>query len=111
MYATNGIRYRIQSRAATRREEVLETLAKRLVVLLPAVLRDTVEVEWLNELGALASVVWSGLSAPAEEELDVSNFRRRYVLGGTFFFTLVTEQRKPILTTDLGRRTFRDAIE
>jgi putative transposase len=32
------------------------------------------------------------------------------VRGGTFFFTLVSYDRRPILTTDLGRRCLHEAI-
>jgi putative transposase len=39
------------------------------------------------------------------------NYRRSYVPGGTYFFTVVTCQRRPILTTDVGRRALREAIE
>ena len=35
---------------------------------------------------------------------------RRNRFGQTFFFTVVTDQRQPILTTDLGRQTLREAI-
>ncbi len=38
---------------------------------------------------------------------------RRYLrnrAGRTFFFTLVTDERRPILTTDLGRTCLRNAI-
>ena len=38
------------------------------------------------------------------------NFRRNFVPGGTYFFTCVTHERQPILTTDLGRRCLREAI-
>ena len=38
------------------------------------------------------------------------NYRRNYVPGGTYFFTVVTHERRPILTTDLGRRCLRRAI-
>src|SRR5688572_30158789 len=38
------------------------------------------------------------------------NFRRNYVPGGMYFFTAVTHERRPILTTDLGRRCLREAI-
>ena len=38
------------------------------------------------------------------------NFRRNFVRGGTYFFTCVTYQRQPILTTALGRRCLREAI-
>ena len=40
----------------------------------------------------------------------MSSFRRNYLPGGTFFFTLVTFGRRPILTTELGRKCLRDAI-
>lgn len=39
---------------------------------------------------------------------------RRYLrsrIGRTFFFTVVTQDRREILTTDLGRRSLRDAIQ
>jgi putative transposase len=39
------------------------------------------------------------------------NYRRNYVPGGTYFFTLVTQDRRPILTTPLARRCLRDALE
>jgi putative transposase len=38
-------------------------------------------------------------------------YRRLYVPGGTYFFTVVTADRRPILTTDLGRRCLREAID
>ena len=38
------------------------------------------------------------------------NFRRNFVKGGTYFFTCVTFQRQPILTTDLGRQCLRESI-
>jgi putative transposase len=38
------------------------------------------------------------------------NYRRWYVPGGTYFFTAVTHQRRPILTTDLARPILRRAI-
>ena len=41
----------------------------------------------------------------------MSDYRRWYVPGGTFFFTVVTYSRRPILTTDAGRTFLRDAIE
>ncbi len=40
----------------------------------------------------------------------VPDYRRYYVPGGTDFFTSVTHQRRPILTTELGRRCLREAI-
>ena len=39
------------------------------------------------------------------------NYRRNFVPGGTYFFTCVTYQRRPILTTDIGRRCLREAIQ
>jgi putative transposase len=38
------------------------------------------------------------------------NFRRYFVAGGTFFFTLVTYGRRRFLTTELARDCLRDAI-
>ena len=35
-------------------------------------------------------------------------WRRAFVPGGTYFFTLVTERRAPILTTTLGRSALRE---
>lgn len=39
------------------------------------------------------------------------NYRRYYVPGGTYFFTVVTCGRRPILCTDAGRAGLRAAIE
>ena len=38
------------------------------------------------------------------------DYRRNHVPGGTYFFTCVTHQRRPILTSELGRRCLREAI-
>jgi putative transposase len=38
-------------------------------------------------------------------------YRRWYVPGGTFFFTVVTHHRRPILTGELARRCLHDAFE
>jgi putative transposase len=38
------------------------------------------------------------------------NYRRRHVTGGTYFFTLVTENRHRILCTDLARPILRKAV-
>ena len=40
----------------------------------------------------------------------MSDYRRNYLVGGTFFFTLVTYNRRKILTSELGRRCLREAI-
>ncbi len=37
----------------------------------------------------------------------MTHWRRAYLPGGTFFFTLVTYRRIPILTTTLGRSLLR----
>ena len=39
------------------------------------------------------------------------NYRRWYVPGGTYFFTVVTAGRRPFLTMPLARRVLHDAIE
>ncbi len=41
----------------------------------------------------------------------MSDYRRYYVAGGTYFFTVVTYNRRPILTTDHGRNFLHSAIE
>jgi putative transposase len=38
------------------------------------------------------------------------DYRRNFIPGGTYFFTVVTHERRPILTTDLGRATLRRAM-
>ncbi len=38
------------------------------------------------------------------------NYRRAYVPGAMYFFTLVAENRAPILATDLARRCLRSAL-
>jgi putative transposase len=38
------------------------------------------------------------------------NYRRNFVAGGTYFFTVVTQNRRPILTTPLGLRCLRNAL-
>ena len=40
----------------------------------------------------------------------MSDYRRRFVPGGTFYFTVVTYARRRILTCDHGRAFLRDAI-
>jgi putative transposase len=41
----------------------------------------------------------------------MSNYRRNFVPGGTFFFTVVTHERRPILVTEIGRKSLREAIQ
>jgi REP element-mobilizing transposase RayT len=38
------------------------------------------------------------------------NYKRNRVPGGTYFFTLVTCNRQPILTTDVGSRCLHDGV-
>ena len=40
----------------------------------------------------------------------MTSYRRNYVDSGTFFFTVITYQRRPLLTTALGRAALRFAI-
>ena len=40
----------------------------------------------------------------------MQRYRRRRQPGGTFFFTLVTYEREPLLTSPLARKLLRDAI-
>jgi putative transposase len=42
---------------------------------------------------------------------SMSDYRRYFVAGGTYFFTVVTYQRRRFLTTDLARECLRAAIE
>jgi putative transposase len=37
----------------------------------------------------------------------MSHYRRAYVPGGSFFFTVVTERRAPIFRTELARTCLR----
>jgi putative transposase len=39
------------------------------------------------------------------------DYRRWFVPGGTFFFTVVTAERRPILCSELGRYCLRKAME
>ena len=41
----------------------------------------------------------------------MGNYRRNYVVGGTYFFTVVTHRRRKILTSLLGRRCLHKAID
>ena len=40
----------------------------------------------------------------------MSRYRRWRVDGGTYFFTVVTYRRQPLLTSDIGRALLRDAL-
>ncbi len=41
----------------------------------------------------------------------MSDYRRFFVPGGTYFFTVVTHQRREILTSETGRQCLREAFE
>ncbi len=41
----------------------------------------------------------------------MTNYRRAFIPGGTFFFTVVTYKRRPILTNKLARRSLREALK
>jgi putative transposase len=41
----------------------------------------------------------------------MSDYRRWYVTGGTYFFTIVTADRQPILCGDVARRCLREAMQ
>jgi putative transposase len=41
----------------------------------------------------------------------MSDYRRWFVPGGTFFLTIISYGRRPIFTTDAGRRFLRSAME
>lgn len=43
--------------------------------------------------------------------LPMPQYRRNFLPGGTFFFTVVTAGRQPILTTEPARRILRCCIE
>jgi putative transposase len=38
------------------------------------------------------------------------DYRRNFTPGGTYFFTVVTHERRPILTTEIARSILRRAI-
>lgn len=41
----------------------------------------------------------------------MSEYRRYYVAGGTYFFTVVTQLRRAFLTSELARQCLREAME
>jgi len=41
---------------------------------------------------------------------DMSQYVRRYVSGGTFFFTVVAHRRRPLFASDLARSLLREVI-
>jgi len=40
----------------------------------------------------------------------MSDYRRNYIPGGTFFFTVVTQERRPILSSDTAHKCLREAL-
>ena len=44
-------------------------------------------------------------------QIQMSNYRRPHVFGGTFFITQVTYQREPWLCCDVARKALREGIE
>jgi len=40
----------------------------------------------------------------------MSDYRRNYIKGGSYFFTVVTEKRRPILNNPLARKCLREAF-
>jgi putative transposase len=38
------------------------------------------------------------------------DYRRNYIPGGTYFFTVVTQERRPILGNDTARKCLREAL-
>ena len=41
----------------------------------------------------------------------MSDYRRSRITGGTYFFTVVTEERRPVLTMETVRTALREAIQ
>ena len=41
----------------------------------------------------------------------MSDYRRSRIIGGTFFFTVVAQERRPVLTTEAVRTALREAIQ
>ncbi len=41
----------------------------------------------------------------------MADYRRNFVPGGTYFFTVVAAGRRPILTTELGRACLHEAVD
>jgi putative transposase len=41
----------------------------------------------------------------------MSDYRRSNILGGTYFFTVVSQERQPVLTVEAVRTALREAIQ
>jgi radical SAM superfamily enzyme YgiQ (UPF0313 family) len=48
--------------------------SRRLVVLLPAALRDSLGPDWCDDVGELASIVWRGPGGPEEADMEPYEF-------------------------------------
>ena len=48
--------------------------AKRVIVLLPLAWRGQIDVDWLDEIGAAATVVWRGAAEETEDEMEAFEF-------------------------------------
>jgi putative transposase len=59
---------------------------------------NRIHVRWVEERG------------PPEPGCAMPNYKRNYVPGGTYFFTVVTHERRPFFTTEIARTCLRDAI-
>lgn len=46
---------------------------------------------------------------PTHQPCEMSDYRRIYIPGGTYFFTVITYHRHPFLTTSHARKTFKKA--
>src|SRR5438876_11811889 len=51
------------------------------------------------------------LTHPTDILVSMSNYRRYFVPGGAFFFTVVSHERRGFLTQPLARRCLREAFE
>ena len=63
------------------------------------------------DAGGRAGRFGLGRSAPPYDWCAMPNYRRWYVPGGTYFFTVVTFARRRFLTSASARRLLRKAIE
>ena len=52
-----------------------------------------------------------GTTSESTSELAMPNYRRLYIPGGTYFFTLVTHARRPLFSQASWRTSLRLAIE
>jgi putative transposase len=48
---------------------------------------------------------------PPYKSTPMPEYRRNYIKGGVYFFTLVTDKRRPFLTSSLARKCMHESIE